>query len=341
MKRDRIDALKEKANLRIEDVLDSLGLDYRERYNYVVAPCPIHGGDRRDALSWHLDRGIWKCFSRGCEELTGSDIFGLIRGIRDCTFMQAVKYLEGLLGNQLDPAEIKRLKDLRENREFIQANKRKAEQNRTYPRSVLDRLKRHTYLESRGYPEWVVDKYHIGACLEPGRYMSNRIVVPVTNLKGELVGFTGRTFDPDYVSKRIPKWKHSLGSWVSVNLFNIDNAAPHIQSSGAVILCEGPLDVLRLEQAGIHNGVAILGKKFYPQQMTILAGVGATRIIDALDNDAAGQSGSRGVLKTASYLFDIERANVPAGCKDVGEMSIGQIRESFCEFKKEEATLRS
>lgn len=337
MKRERLDALKEKANLRIEDVLDSLGLDYRERYNYVVAPCPIHGGDRRDALSWHLDRGIWKCFSRGCEELTGSDIFGLIRGMRECSFMEAVKYLEDLLGNQLDPVEIKRLKDLRENREFIQANKRKAEQKKTYPRSVLNKLMRHTYLESRGYPTWVVEKYHIGACVEPGRYMSNRIVVPVTNIDGELVGFTGRTLDPDYASKRIPKWKHSLGSWVSVNLFNIDNAAPYIQETGAVILCEGPLDVLRFEQAGVHNSVAILGKKFYPQQMTILAGVGATKIIDALDNDAAGQSGSRGVLKTASYLFDIERAPIPSDCKDAGEMSVEKIRENFNEFTEETA----
>jgi len=337
MKRERLDALKEKANLRIEDVLDSLGLDYRERYNYVVAPCPIHGGDRKDALSWHLDRGIWKCFSRGCEELTGSDIFGLIQGIRQCTFMEAVEYLGNLLGNKLNDDEIKKLKDQRANREFIQGNKRKQEQSRVYPKSSLSKLTKHTYLQSRGYPDDIVNKYQIGACLQSGHYMSNRIVVPVTSLGGELIGFTGRTLEEDYLAKRIPKWKHSLGSWVSCNLFNIDNAAPFINEFGSVILCEGPLDVLRLEQGGVHNGVAILGKKFYPQQMTILAGAGATELIDALDNDAAGQSGSRSMLKTASYLFDIKRAQIPVGRKDIGEMSIDEVREVFCEFIQKKA----
>ena len=335
MKRDRLDAIKELAHLRIEDILETLGVDFTERYNYVVAPCPVHGGSRRDAFSWHLERGIWKCFSRGCEEEHGADIFGLVRAIRKCTFNDAIRFIERFVDSSLSPEEIQRLKDKKANKEFIQATQKKVERLKTYDPSCLSKLTKHGYLETRGYPTWLVERYHIGACLEPHRYMSNRIVVPVTNIDGEIVGFTGRTLDASWKDKKIPKWKHSKGAWVSMNLFNIDNAAPYIEECGAVILVEGPLDVLRFEQAGVHNSVAILGKKFYSEQMTIIAGCGATRIVDALDNDAAGQSGSRGILKTAALLFQIEKAKIPEDRKDVGEMSLEEIREVFSEFYKE------
>lgn len=332
MDRDKLNAIKEMANLKIEEIFDTLGINYRERYNYIVAPCPIHGGDRPDAFSFHLDRGIWKCFSRECEADYGSDIVGLIRGVKKCSFTEAVKFLDKFVNTQLPPEEIQRLKDQRQNKDFIVATKRKVQQSKIYSRDCLTRLKQHMYLETRGYPRWLIEKYHIGACLEPRRYMSNRIVIPVCNKKGEIVGFTGRTLDPDWEGKKIPKWKHSLGSWVSHNLFNIHCAAPFIEEGGVAIICEGPLDVLRFEQAGVRNSVAILGKKFYPAQMSILASCGATRLLDALDNDAAGKVGSMGMAKTARCLFDVERVKIPDGRKDIGEMAVEEIRSRFDEF---------
>jgi DNA primase len=332
MNRDKLNALKDLANLRIEDILDALGVEYRERYNYLVGCCPVHGGDRRDAFSYLLERGIWQCFSRGCDKTYGADVVGLVRGIKQCTFKQATDFLEGFVNLSLSSEEIQKLRDERENREFIQAQQRKKQQKIVYPKSCLEKLRYHNYLETRGYPRWLIEKYHIGACLEPNRYMSNRIVVPVINPDGEIVGFTGRTLDPDWDNKNIPKWKHSKGSWVSHNLFNIHAAAPYIKKSGTVILCEGPLDVLRLEEAGIHCGVAILGKKFYQGQMAMLIAIGATSILDALDNDAAGKVGSQGIMKTARCLFDIERVKIPEGRKDIGEMEIKETRSVFNEY---------
>ena len=333
MDKGKVIAIKELANLQIENILDALGINYRERYNYIVAPCPVHGGDRADAFSFHLDRGIWKCFSRECEADFGSDIIGLIRGIKQCNFKSAVEFLSRFVNMKMDPEEIQKLKDQRANKDFILASKRKVERAKIYSKECLTRLKQHSYLETRGYPRWLIEKYHIGACLGAGRYMSNRIVIPVINVEGEIIGFTGRTLNADWKDFKIPKWKHSLGSWVSHNLFNINFAAPFIRESGVVIVCEGPLDVLRLEQAGIHNGVAILGKKFYTGQMTMLAGVGATRLLDALDNDAAGKVGSLGIMKTAKCLFDVERVKIPEGRKDIGEMDIEEIRRLFDDYQ--------
>ncbi|TFH25799.1 toprim domain-containing protein [Candidatus Bathyarchaeota archaeon] len=329
MNRQELDVIKELANIKIEEILDALGIEYKSKYNYVVCACPIHGGNRQDAWSWHVDRGIWTCFSKGCHEQHGSDIFGLVKAMRDCSFMDAVDFIKGFVNLSMSPDELQKLRDQRENREFIQSTKRKHEKTEVFSPECLNKLEHHGYLETRGYPRWLLDKYHIGACLQTNRYMSNRIVIPVLNRLREIVGFTGRTLDPDWHDKGIPKWKHSNGSWVSSNLFNIHSAAEHIEETGTAILCEGPLDVLRLEEAGIHNSVAILGKKFYTGQMNILIAVGATDLLEALDNDTAGRIGGSSILKTAKTIFGVKRVPIPNGRKDIGEMSVEEIRRVF------------
>lgn len=329
MRRERIEAIRELANIKIETILEALDIDYKERYNYFTAPCPIHGGSRRDAFSFHVERGMWKCFSRGCEEDFGSDIFGLVAGLKNLRFLDAVKFVSRFVDDNLSRQEIQKLKDQRENREFVLNFRKKKKDQRIFDAAILDKLVYHPYLSHRGYPDWLINKYQIGACLQPRRYMSNRIVIPVWNLEGELVGFTGRTLDDSWKEKEIPKWKHSKGGWVSHNLFNINFAAPFIEHDGVVIVCEGPLDVLRLEQAGIHNGVAILGKKSYNEQLSLLIKCGATRLFLALDNDAAGKVGKESAIKLASCMFDVDELKIPESYKDLGEMETNEIREEF------------
>lgn len=329
MKRDELDAIKELANVKIEEILEALSIEYVSRYNYITAPCPIHGGDRKDAWNWRNEKGDWKCFSRGCHDSLGSDIFGLVRGVQNCNFWEAVNFVKTFIDLDLSPKEIQDLKDKRENRAFVQSTLRKEEALRVFDPSCLDKLTYHDYLEKRGYPRWLVSKYRIGACLESGRYMSNRVVIPVLNVNNDIVGFTGRTLDTNWQDRSIPKWKHSSGSWVSHNLFNINNAASHIKETGTVVLCEGPLDVLRLEEAGVRNSVAILGKTFYDSQMSILVELNTFTIIDALDNDKAGRIGGKALQKAGKILFDVVRAHIPEHRKDVGEMSIEEIRNEF------------
>lgn len=333
MQRDEINAIKELANLQIEDVFDVLGISYRERYYSLTAPCPIHGGKRQDAFSFHVERGTWKCFSRNCDEIYGSDIFGLVKGIRDYSFIQAVEWVKNFINVDLSEDEIRRIKDSKANRDFIISVRRRDSQSKRYPWECLKKLAWHDYLVTqRGFPESLIKEYHIGACLKPNMYMSNRVVIPIINIDGEIVGFTGRTLDNNWKENSIPKWKHSLGSWVEVNVFNSYRANEYVQNSGIVIVCEGPLDVLRLEQAGIHNAIGLLGKKLHDGQLTVLMNMGATRLILALDNDVAGKIGTSGAMKTAQCLFDISEVDVPAHRNDIGDMSLGEIKEIFYEY---------
>jgi len=327
-----LETIRELANLQVEDIFNSLNIQYRERYHSLTGPCPIHCGDNQGAFSFHVERGIWKCFSRGCDEKFGGDIFGLIRGMRECEFKEAVEYVKQFINLEMSHEDVKRLKDSKSNKDYILSIEKREEQTK-YHWSCLKKLAWHDYLvERRGYPRWLVEEYHIGACLTPNLYMSGRVVFPAVNLSGEIVGFTGRTLDDGWKEKKIPKWKHSKGSWTSHNVFNEYRAAASIKQSGVAILCEGPLDVLRFEQAGVRNSLGIFGKQLSNEQMTAMMNLGATKVILALDNDTAGKIGAARSMKLASCLFDVEQKELPSHRKDVGEMTVEEIRSVFCEI---------
>lgn len=322
MNRKKIEALRLIASEKILKILDSLRIDYRERYQYVTAACPIHNGDREDAWSWHLDKEVWQCFSRGCHDKFNKDVFGLVMGVLDCSFPDACKFVENIIestGIDIDEAT-----HLQTNRQFVKRSRKEAT---IYAESALEKLLYHTYLEGRGYPKKLIESYHIGVTPEGYRQMSNRLIIPIRNVDSQIVGFTGRSLFPNWKDRGIPKWVHSKGFVGAENLFNIDRAVKYIRETGRAILVEGPLDVLRLEHAGIHNGVAIFGRRLHNGQIALLAKCGAQNLIVALDADRAGKSGAETAFKTAKAFFNVSVINLQDG--DVGDLTIERAREIF------------
>lgn len=325
---DDINAIKELANYHIHELFEILDITCKSKQDYLNGPCPVHNGDRKDAWSWHLDRGIWKCFSRGCDQEFGADIFGLVQGINKCSFIQAKEFVKRHLNSDLSKVEVKKLRDSKSNREFVNQVKRSKDVKKIYNKSCLDKLKYHNYLESRGYSRNIVEKYNIGVSDCRNKYMSNRIIFPIQNIKGEIIGFTGRTLLDNWEDLGIPKWKHTKGYISGRNLFNIWFAQDSIRETGEAIIVEGPLDVLRLEEAGVHNSVALLGKELHKRHITLLISVSALKLKIALDADEAGRSGGKRAAKMAKSFFDVEIINLPEG-SDAGDLSLDEAREVF------------
>lgn len=322
MNRKKIETLRAIASEKILKVLDALRIDYRERYQYVTAACPVHNGERQDAWSWHLDKEVWQCFSRGCHDNFNKDVFGLVMGVLDCSFPDACKFVEKIVesaGINVDEAS-----HLHTNKQFVKRTKKEAT---IYAEESIQKLLYHAYLEGRGYPKELIESYHIGVTSDGYKQMSNRLIIPIRNIDSQIVGFTGRTLFPNWKEKRIPKWVHSKGFIGAENLFNIDRAAKHIEESGSAILVEGPLDVLRLEHAGIHNGVAIFGRKLQNGQIALLAKCNAQNLIVALDADTAGRSGAETAFNTAKSFFNVTIVDLQDG--DVGDLTIERAREIF------------
>lgn len=322
MERAELIAIKEQANERITDILDSLNIKYSEKYQYVYAPCPIHGGDRQDAWSWHLELGLYQCFSRGCHEEFGKDIFGLVRGVKGMSFPEAVQFVKSFCN--LTDVDLKEVIERKKNKQFVDKIKRQERALVVYPEEALSQLEYSDYLETRGFTRELVERYQVGLGKTPYKKMYNRVVFPIRDIEGRIVGFTGR----DVTGKALIKWSHSDGFDREGNLFNIDKAKTYIRETGTAILTEGPLDVLRLEQAGNHNGVAILGRLVSNGQLGLLMRAGATRLIIALDDDPAGITGMEKSKKLAEAFFDVRTINVGGG-RDVGDLSVEEIREIF------------
>ena len=324
-----ISIIKELANLKIHDTLEDLGVEYRDRYHSLTAPCPVHGSNRADSWSWHIDRGIWKSFSRSCDMEHNSDIFGLVKALKSVSFSESIQYLKKFVDLTISKSELKKIIDARQNKEFAIKARKVKRKSKVFPEDSLSSLEYHGYLESRGFSREIVEAYHAGVGKSTGKYMSNRIVFPIRNMRGDIVGFTGRTLLEDWKFRRIPKWLHSRDYDAKNNLFNIDRAADYIRKKETAIIVEGPLDVLRLEDSGIKNSVAVLGKNLYNEQMTILMNVPAFKLILALDNDAAGKHGMASAVKTARGLFDVEILNLPKDKNDIGDLTTLEIRKLF------------
>lgn len=330
LSRTDLDAIKQIANKNVALLFDSLQVSYTERYSYLCGPCPIHKGRNPGAFSWHVDLGMYQCFSRGCHTKHGKDIFGLICGVRGCSFADSVEYVKKTLG--VTKLDVDSVAAKVQDRKFIDSVKKKTKVSRIFPEESLQKLRYHAYLETRGYPRELIEKYQIGISGDTFKKMANRIIVPVRNMHGEIVGFTGRTLYQDWKERGIGKWENNSGFDKENNLFNIDRAKEFIKETGTAILTEGPLDVLRFEQAGIHNSVAIMGRKLHNGQIGVLLACCASKLILALDSDVAGQTGIEDAIRIAKNFFSIEKMNV--GEKDVGEMSVEQVREALGSVEK-------
>lgn len=326
--REEIETIKDVANQNIHDVLDALDIDYNDNFKNITAPCPIHDGDRMDAWSWSIRLGLFQCFSRGCHNKYGKDIYGLVRGVKDCGFYAAVDFVKNVCAGNM-PTNAKAAGDVRANKKFVEQINRKKVQKK-FSDDLLKILTYNRYLETRGYPKDLVCAYGAGLSPPSKTRMSNRIIFPVRNVDNEIVGFTGRTILDNWKELKIGKWEHNAGFDKEHSLFNINNAAKHIGETGIAILTEGPLDVLRLEQAGIHNGVAIFGRKLHNGQISMLMSAGANHIIIALDADEAGKTGAESALKIAGAFFKVSIVDLKNG--DVGDLSVEGAREIFNEI---------
>lgn len=196
-----------------------------------------------------------------------------------------------------------------------------------------------SYYLKRGFSIEVLDKYDVGTCKRPKKSLYQRAVVPVYNDSGEIIlGFTGRSLfaecskcnhhhDPDKECHFFPKWKHTSGFQKENCLYNYWYAKEHIMKSGVVVIVESPGNVWRLEEAGIHNSVAIFGSYMSANQKKILDASGAFSIVCLLDNDEAGMKGAKKIYDQCSQMYRLYFPEFNAN--DVADMDIDIVTKDI------------
>ena len=316
----------------IEDLFDALDIEYTRTHKMLMCACPIHGGDNKSAFNIYTEElpngtvGNWKCRTHQCEEKFGNNPLAFLRGCLDLTWSKTVDWACNFLGISLDKLKSDTSSSDIEKRKFAasvrglktQAKERPAGITRSQVRDRL--IVPCDYYINRGYSPEILDKYDVGFCNTKGKRMYKRAVVPIYDSSYEYaVGFTGRATFDDYKYK----WVHNTGFLANDHLYNYWFAKEHIMNTGCVILVEGPGDVWRLEENGIHISVAMFGTELSDQQMSLLYGSGANSIIVLTDNDNAGEKASMKINEKCKRLFRMFFPKM--NCSDVGELGSDDI----------------
>lgn len=162
-----------------------------------------------------------------------------------------------------------------------------------------------TYLVERGYTIEELVKAGLLVQREDGTgthdRFRDRLMIPIRDAQGRVIGFGARTLDPEGVPKYINSPQTALFD-KSRTLFGLDLARQSIHREDRAVIVEGYMDVMQAHQAGFGNVVAQMGTALTEPQLRQLQRY-TKRLILALDPDAAGiQATLRGVQVAREVL---------------------------------------
>ena len=92
-------------------------------------------------------------------------------------------------------------------------------------------------------------------------------------------------------------------------------------------MVESPGNVWRLEEAGIHNSLAIFGSSLSDRQKMLLDISGALSLITIMDNDDAGRKATENIKKKCNKTYNIKTIEI--SYEDIGSMSVDQVEQTI------------
>ncbi|HCX2211660.1 TPA: DNA primase [Staphylococcus aureus] len=320
-----INEIKDKTDI-LDLVSEYVKLEKRGR-NY-IGLCPFHD-EKTPSFTVSEDKQICHCF--GCKK--GGNVFQFTQEIKDISFVEAVKELgdrvnvavdiEATLSNSnvqiaSDDLQMIEMHELIQEFYYYALTKTvEGEQALTYlqERGFTDALIKergigfapdsshfcHDFLQKKGYD--IELAYEAGLLSRNEENFSyydrfrNRIMFPLKNAQGRIVGYSGRTYtgqEPKYLnSPETPIFqKRKL-------LYNLDKARKSIRKLDEIVLLEGFMDVIKSDTAGLKNVVATMGTQLSDEHITFIRKL-TSNITLMFDGDFAG---SEATLKTGQNLL--------------------------------------
>ncbi len=319
----------------------------------MIGLCPFHD-DHSPSLYVNGAKQIFKCFACGA----GGSIFTFVQMRENLTFPQAIERLAERAGIKLKPVrrakgKIGKSADVDPNRlakanawaaKYFQENlndQKKGKQARDYiakrqitPDSakkwqlglaiaVQDDLIRTA--KGKKVPMELLEK----AGLVTGQYQDkfvNRLMFPITDVTGRVIGFGGRTLD-ETSAKYINSPTTALFD-KSNSLYGLEQARHQIVSTGTAVVVEGYTDCIMAHSKGCNNVVATLGTSFTTGHGRMLRRY-AKQVVLIFDSDTAGTEAANRALEVClSQRIDIKLASVPEG-KDPCDFLLAAGKEGF------------
>lgn len=269
--------------LELLDSLDLLGHGKLEvKGHRVVGPCvmPTHiNADNPTAFNFDLDKKLYYCFTK-CG--AGGDVIDFIMKYLGLSFREAMDYLRKHLG--IEPTEIQGTRGRRRH------SRGKQREIRRHPEQLTEYPHLHLYPSAPSWVEAEVGKEILETFdlrYTQWGFYKYRILWPIHDHEGRVVGMTGRTVLPPCDEE--PKWLHTPSLKTSQVIFNLNRVLQYrkVRKGEPLYLCEGTKDVARLWQYGYRTAGALLGKTMSPEQAWLVTEHFESVHI-ALDNDPSG-----------------------------------------------------
>jgi DNA primase len=321
--------------------------DLRRQGVRYVGLCPFHE-ERTPSFSVEPTEKLYHCFGCG----VGGDVIKFVEEKEGLGFTEAVELLADRYGVELereqeDPrAEAKRQR----RRRLEQLLERSAAFYSNYLWESEEAGKARDYLAQRGLREEVLRAFGVGyapsawdkilvrgqqagfnveelravGLAQRGRSggdydrFRERIMFPIRDRRGRVLGFGGRAMRSDQGAKYVNTAETDFFHKSQI-LYGVDRAKAAIAKAGRAVVVEGYTDVLALHQAGIEEAVGVMGTAITPDQVAALSGM-VEEVVLALDADSAGQEAMlRAQRVAAGRRMRLRVAAMPAG-EDPAEM---------------------
>lgn len=138
---------------------------------------------------------------------------------------------------------------------------------------------------------------------------TNRIMFPIHNERGQVIGFSGRIFQKENDSFQTAKYLNTPETTLfnkSTVIYNFDKAKAAIRRDNEAVIFEGYMDVISAWQAGVKNGIASMGTSLTEEQIKALDRF-TDHVVLAFDGDDAG---FEAIHRSAGYLTDKTHFNL-------------------------------
>ena len=323
----------------ISDIASSY-MQLKRRGRNLVGLCPFHS-EKTPSFNIYPENGSFYCFGCGA----GGDVITFVMKIENLDYMEAVKFLAQRAGMSMPEDTVDDSMSKLRNRVY-EANREAARffYAKLYSKEGVQAL---SYLHSRALTDNTIKRFGLGFSPDSRFALTNhlkskgftdseliaanlvfktrsgngvvdrfynRVMFPIIDLRGNVIAFGGRI-----MTDQKPKYLNTSDTIVfnkSRNLFSLNNA----KNSGTrrLILCEGYMDVIAINQAGFAEAVATLGTALTQEQAVLMKRY-CDEVVICYDTDEAGQKATAraiSILRNAGLVVRV--LSIP-GSKDPDE----------------------
>ncbi|EOD6381910.1 DNA primase [Campylobacter jejuni] len=322
--------------LNIVDIIENY-IEVKKQGSSFVCICPFHA-DKNPSMHINPIKGFYHCFA--CK--AGGDAFKFVMDYEKLSFADAVEKVASLSNFTLSYTKEKQ-ENKKELKSILPSLNAYFKDNLKHHKEVL------TYLYQRALNDKDIAKFELGfagANEDSIRLLQNqkipledamsvgalkkdennefyasfiwRITFPIYDHKDLLVGFGGRTLNPNVPAKYVNSPQNILFDKSRIfYAFNI--AKENIAKKKEIIVCEGYMDAIAFHKAGFNNAVAVLGTALTEHHLPLIRRYDA-KVILCFDNDEAGlKAATRSAFLLSTNKIDGKVAILQGG-KDPAEL---------------------